>query len=86
MMALELVPWIRIALAMLAKIIIIALLIAVVATLLTSVIFLVRDPSSKRRTLTALKIRVALSITLLAFVILSYLMGWIHPHGVIPPP
>ncbi|NKF22211.1 DUF2909 domain-containing protein [Solimonas marina] len=71
---------------MFAKVIIIVLLIAVVATLLTSVVFLVRDPSSKRRTLTALKIRVALSITLLAFVILSYLMGWIHPHGVIPTP
>jgi NADH:ubiquinone oxidoreductase subunit 6 (subunit J) len=69
---------------MYAKIIIIVLLIAIVVTLLVSMIFLVRDPSSKRRTLTGLKIRVALSITLLAFVILSYFMGWIHPHGIAP--
>jgi polyferredoxin len=69
---------------MLAKIVIIILLIAIVATLLTSMIFLVRDPSSRRRTLTSLKIRVTLSVTLLAFVLLSYFMGWIHPHGVLP--
>lgn len=69
---------------MLAKIVIIILLIAIVATLLTSMIFLVRDPSSRRRTLTSLKIRVTLSVTLLVFVLLSYFMGWIHPHGVLP--
>ena len=65
---------------MLPKIIIVVLLISIVATLMVSMSFLVRDASDKKRTLTALKIRVALSLTLIAFVILSYLMGWIHPH------
>ncbi len=69
---------------MLVKTIIIVLLIAVVASLMTSMVFLVRDPSSRRRTLTGLKIRITLSVTLLLFVVLSYFMGWIHPHDVVP--
>lgn len=67
-----------------AKAIIVVLLIAVVAALLTSMIFLVRDPSTRRRTLIGLKIRVALSVTLLVFLLFSYFMGWIQPHGIVP--
>ncbi|MGH8445013.1 MAG: DUF2909 family protein [Solimonas sp.] len=66
------------------KIVIVVLLVAIVTSLMTSMVFLVRDPSSKRRTLTGLKVRIALSITLLLFVVLSYLMGWIQPHGIVP--
>lgn len=69
---------------MLAKIVVIVLLLAIVGTLLTSMVFLVKDESGKKRTLTALKIRVALSITLVAFVMLAYYMGWLQPHGLIP--
>lgn len=70
---------------MLAKGIVIALLLAIVATLMTSMVFLVKDPSSKRRTLTGLKVRVALSITLIVFLLVSYQMGWIRPHPALPP-
>lgn len=66
---------------MLVKIIIILLLLAVLVTLFTSATFLVKDGSDKRRVLTSLKIRVALSATLILFVLLSYFMGWIQPHG-----
>jgi hypothetical protein len=45
-------------------------------------VFLVKDPSSSRRTLTGLKLRVALSVTLILFVLLSYSLGWISPHGI----
>ena len=65
---------------MLAKFIVIALLLAVLAALFSSVFFLVKDDSSNRRTLTLLKVRIAVSLTLLGFVILAYLMGWIQPH------
>lgn len=68
---------------MLAKAVIVVLLIAIVGSLLVSMVFLIRDPSSRRRTLTGLKIRVALSITLLLFVVFSYFMGWIQPHGLL---
>ena len=64
-----------------AKFIIIALLLAVLAALFSSVFFLVKDESSKRRTLGLLKLRVVLSLTLIVFVIVAYLMGWIHPHA-----
>jgi hypothetical protein len=70
---------------MFAKIVVTVLLLAIVASLLTSMVFLIKDPSSKRRALTGLKVRVALSMILIAFVILSYFMGWMHPHPVIPP-
>ncbi|MEQ1438397.1 DUF2909 domain-containing protein [Fontimonas sp. SYSU GA230001] len=69
---------------MLVKFIIVGLLIAIVASLMTSMVFLVRDDSQRRRTLTGLKIRVALSITLLLFVLLSWQQGWIHPHALLP--
>jgi NADH:ubiquinone oxidoreductase subunit 6 (subunit J) len=66
---------------MLIKVIVVLLLLAIVGTLFSSVFFLVKDDSKERRTLRLLKIRVALSITLISFVILAYLMGWIHPHA-----
>jgi hypothetical protein len=68
----------------LVKIVIVVLLLAILASLMTSMSFLIRDESSRRRTLTALKLRVALSITLMLFVLLSWHMGWIEPHGLIP--
>lgn len=70
---------------MLVKIVIVVLLLAILASLMTSMSFLIRDESSRRRTLSALKIRVVLSITLLLFVLLSWHMGWIEPHAAIPP-
>jgi len=69
---------------MVAKVIIVVLLLAILATLMTSMVFLVRDDSSRRRTLTGLKIRIGLSLLLFGFVILSYYEGWIQPHGVTP--
>lgn len=71
---------------MFAKVIIVVLLVAILVALFTSMVFLVKDPSSRKRTLIGLKIRIALSITLLVFVLLSYYMGWIQPHGIVPPP
>lgn len=69
---------------MLVKIVVVILLLGIVAALMTSMVFLVRDPSSQRRTLTGLKVRIALSLALIAFVLLSYFMGWIRPHGIYP--
>lgn len=67
-----------------AKIVIIVLLFAVLGTLFTSMRFLVKDTSDKRRTLTLLKIRVALSVTLVIFVLIAWSQGWIAPHSAIP--
>lgn len=66
------------------KVVVVVLLIAIVATLFSGFLFLVKDDSSQRRLLTALKLRVALSIALLVFLALSYTQGWLVPHGLRP--
>ncbi len=70
------------AVRMLAKLIIVVFLIAIIASLFSGLFFLLNDSSDSRRLLSALKLRVGLSIGLIAFMVLAYLMGWIHPHGV----
>lgn len=66
---------------MLPKIIIVVFLLAIVASLFSGLFFLLNDRSDSRRLVRALTLRVALSIGLIAFMALAYLMGWIHPHG-----
>ena len=66
----------------LVKIIIIAFLLAIVAALFSGLFFLLKDPSTSRRTVRALKLRVGLSISFAVFLVFCYFMGWIHPHGV----
>ena len=63
------------------KLVIIAGLVAVVVALFTALFFLYRDKGSGTRMLTALAIRVALSMGLVAFLVISYRMGWIAPTG-----
>ncbi|MGH8460749.1 MAG: DUF2909 domain-containing protein [Stenotrophobium sp.] len=65
---------------MFAKAVLVVLLLAVISALFVSVFFLVNDRGDKRRALTALKIRVALSVLMITFLIVAYAMGWIHPH------
>lgn len=66
---------------LLPKIILVVLLLAIVASLFSGLFFLMKDDSRQRRTLTALKVRVALSIVLLIFLALSFSQGWLRPHG-----
>jgi len=61
------------------KLIVLLLLAAVVIALFSGLFFLVKDkdhPESPRL-LTALKVRVALSITLVVLLVISYQMGWL---------
>jgi hypothetical protein len=67
--------------AVLAKIVLVVLLLAIVASLFSGLFFLLKDDSSRRRTLTMLKIRVGLSIALLIFLALAFMNGWLKPHG-----
>ncbi len=61
------------------KFIVLILLAAVVVSLFSGLFFLVKDRDSPESTrmLTSLKIRVGLSITLVIFLVGSYLAGWI---------
>lgn len=59
------------------KLVVIVLLLAIVASLGSSLFYLAKDDQNSPRVLKALKIRVALSALLIGFLIVSYYMGWI---------
>ena len=63
------------------KILVILGLVAVVIALFTALLVLHRDRGSGNRVVTALAIRVGLSIALVAFLLVSYRLGWIAPAG-----
>lgn len=59
------------------KAIVIILLAAIVISLGSGLFFLTRDKEDSTRVLKALKVRVALSIVLLAFLLSAFYFGWI---------
>lgn len=61
------------------KAIVLVLLAAIVISLGAGLFFLVRGDKNSPRMLYALKIRVALSIVLVVFLVLSFSFGWISP-------
>ncbi|MEP7184018.1 MAG: twin transmembrane helix small protein [Betaproteobacteria bacterium] len=63
------------------RIVVIVALVAVVAALFTALVFLYRDQGRGNRVVMALGIRVLLSMSLIAFLVLSWWMGWIAPTG-----
>ncbi len=60
------------------KIVVIALLAAIIGSLGTGLYYLSRKDHDPTRVLKALKVRVALSFVLIVFLVLSYYMGWIN--------
>lgn len=64
------------------KFIVIAVLIAIVAALFAALVFLYRDAGRGKRVVWLLTVRVALSVSLIAFLLFSYWMGWIGPGGI----
>ena len=63
------------------KIIVIAGLVAVIASLFSALYYLYRDRGQGTRMVRALALRVALSAALVAFLVVSYKLGWIAPTG-----
>lgn len=60
---------------------VIAALVAILVALFSALVFLYRDRGQGTRMVKALAIRVGLSVGLIAFLLLSYWMGWIGPQG-----
>ncbi|HLT90552.1 MAG TPA: twin transmembrane helix small protein [Woeseiaceae bacterium] len=60
------------------KLLVLALLLAIVFSLGSALFFLYRDPEGSTRMLTALKFRVALSVALIVLLVVGYQLGWIH--------
>ncbi len=69
---------------MFIKIVVVALLVAVVISLTSGMVFLVKDKGQGNRTVKALTFRIGLSLLAFFVLILSYYAGWIQPHGLIP--
>lgn len=61
---------------------IIAFLIAIVASLGSGLFFLVRDTSNEKRTVRALTWRIGLSLALILFLVVGYFAGWVQPHNI----
>lgn len=67
---------------MLPKLILVLLLAAVIVSLFTSLYFMFHDRGKSKRMVNTLMVRVILSFALIAYVVVAYLLGWIHPHGI----
>jgi NADH:ubiquinone oxidoreductase subunit 6 (subunit J) len=68
------------------KVVIVAMLVGIVVVLALAGVFMLRGgragESKTGRMMQALALRVTLSIVLIAFILLSYWMGWIQPTGI----
>ena len=69
---------------MLAKLIVVAIFIGVLASLGSGLLFLVKDRGRSDRTVKALTMRVGISIGLLCLLVVLWALGLIQPHGVRP--
>ena len=70
---------------LIVKIIILALFGAILISLVAGWFTLVKDGNDSQRTVKLLTVRVTLSILLFVFVAISFYMGWLQPHGIVPP-
>ncbi len=60
------------------KYVVYVLLAAIVISLGTGLFYLRREDADSPKMLKALQVRVALSAVLIAFLVISYLMGWLQ--------
>lgn len=66
---------------MVIKIIILLLLFAIILSLFSGLVFLVRDGSRSNRTVNALALRITLSLILIAVVIYGFYSGQLDMHA-----
>ncbi len=70
---------------MVVKIILLILLLLIVASLGVSMFSMIKGRSKTDRTVKFLTYRIILSIIAFIFLLVSFLMGWNQPHGLLPP-
>ena len=71
---------------MLMKSLVIILLLIIMISLGSALVYLVRDRGSTKRTLNALTLRIGLSIVVFILLMIGFATGLITPHGVVPAP
>jgi hypothetical protein len=67
---------------MLTKVFIVMMMLAILTALLRGGFYLVKDQGKTTRTLSSLKWRIGLSLSLFIFLFIAYANGWIQPHGI----
>ena len=63
------------------KILVVLMLLLIVASLASGLVFMIRDGGRGPRAVKALTVRVALSVGLFLILLLAYAAGLIAPHG-----
>jgi NADH:ubiquinone oxidoreductase subunit 5 (subunit L)/multisubunit Na+/H+ antiporter MnhA subunit len=71
---------------MLIKIMIVVALLAIVVSLGSGMVFLLKDKGQTERTAKALTVRIVLSVSLFVLIMLGIFTGHIKPHGIYPNP
>lgn len=67
------------------KITILILLLLILLSLGAGMFTLIKDRNQTDRTAKFLTLRIVLSILVFIFIAISFFMGWIQPHGIVPP-
>ena len=66
----------------LIKILIVACLLGIVASLFSGLFHLVNDKGQSNRMINALTVRIALSVALFVLLFIAWRMGMLQPHGI----
>ena len=69
---------------MFAKILIVLILIGIITSLGSALVFMVKDHGHGNRSVKALSLRIGMSIALFGLLYLLSWLGYITPHGVMP--
>ncbi len=67
---------------MFIKIFIVIAMLAILISLGSGLVFLVRDDGKTKRTVKALTWRIAISMGLFLFLFIAFSLNWINPHSV----
>jgi ABC-type amino acid transport system permease subunit len=62
------------------KFVIIALLVGIVISMAHAMFTMTSGPTDSKRMVQALTVRVVLSVTLFAFLMIGWYLGWLQPH------
>ena len=71
---------------MLVKALIVLVLLVILGSMASALIWLIRDNGRTERTVKALTVRIALSLGLFVFLMIGYAAGWITPNALQAPP
>lgn len=66
------------------KLIVVFLLLVIIASLGSALVYLLKDRGDSTRTVKALTLRIALSIFAFLLLLVGYFAGLIQPHGISP--